>query len=196
MLFFEVAAVSFIIALIRGGRVSRLFEIQIGGFVFILIIVLLTAASAGSRQYLNENTWQPLAVLFHILINIAFLAFFAVNLVLPGMKWFLGGWVLNIIPIIANGGKMPVLMKAASAAGVAIEDPTSPMLQHKWITDIHDAKFGWLSDIIPLPRPPLITPQVASIGDMLMVIGIFWLIQEAMCERKWEAHGSGISPKS
>jgi|YelNatPaOPRAMG01_1025707.scaffolds.fasta_scaffold20929_3 hypothetical protein len=195
MLFFEVAVISFIIALIRGGRVSRLFEIQVGGFTLVLVIVLLTAASAGSRQYLDENVWQRIGGILHILIQIAFLAFFAINLVLPGMKWFLGGWVLNFIPIAANGGKMPVLIKAAQAAGIH-EDTASPMMQHLWVNNVNDARFGWLSDIIPLPRPPLITPQVGSIGDMLMVIGIFWLIQGAMCERNWEAHGSDIQPKS
>jgi len=194
MLFFEVAAISFIIALIRGGRVSRLFEIQIGGFTLVLVIVLLTAASAGTRQYLDENVWQRVGAVFHVMIQVAYLSFFVLNLVLPGMKWFLGGWVLNFVPIIANGGKMPVLVSAANAVGIR-EDTASPMAQHLWINKVSEAKFGWLSDIIPLPCPPLITPQVGSAGDMLMVIGIFWLIQAAMCEKDQAAHGSEIKPK-
>jgi hypothetical protein len=115
-----------------------------------------------------------------------FLAFFWVNRGLPGMPLMFGGWFLNLFPIITNAGKMPVSVWGAKIAGTAI--PKAPTYRHLPMSS--STHFNFLGDWIPIPSPRLIC-NVISPGDVLLAIGLFWLIQATMCPRKKHVEEAG-----
>lgn len=180
MLFYQVILISVIVALIRGGKIQRLADINIQRFWLVFVPAGLTFAGVMIRNHSSESVWVPATIWLNMLVNVAFLAFFWFNRKLSGMKWFLGGWALNIAAIVANAGKMPVSQWAATMVGAGKVEAN--MVQHALLTS--HTKLSFLADIIPAPAPPLITPQVASIGDLLMVVGLFVLVQATMCSPK------------
>ena len=173
----EAGVLSLIIALARGGRISRLAELldRAERLWLIFLPAGLIAASVLLRQYASPAVWMPVTGWLHLAASAALLAFAWFNRKLPGIKWFFAGGVLNLLPIAANGGRMPVSSWAAAAAGApAVE---AAMRHVKMSSHTH---LNFLADIIPVPRPPSITPEVVSSGDVLMAVGIFLLIQLTM----------------
>ncbi|MEN6521183.1 MAG: DUF5317 domain-containing protein [Armatimonadota bacterium] len=189
---FEVGILSIIIALIRRGRLQRLADLEIKSLWLVFIPAFIIIVSLVIGKYSGKTPlWSHLTGLLHIIASIAFLVFFWENRKLPGMKWFLAGWVLNLFPIAFNAGKMPVSVKAATIAGVEDVLTRSEGMRH--IVMSGSTRFNFLGDIVPVPK--LITDAlpgvlskvfsgIFSIGDVLMAIGIFILIQITMCPRK------------
>lgn len=75
------------------------------------------------------------------------------------------GYILNLIVMLLNKGKMPVL--------TAI---TQLDYRHVQMTDLTKLKF--LSDIIYLPYPLNIAMKVSSIGDLIVGLGIILIIRK------------------
>lgn len=182
----EAAILSVVIALIRRGKLLRLADLEVKHFWMIYIPAILLFASVFGRLIVPKTVWVPVSGWLHILATVAFLVVFVANITLPGMKWLLTGWTLNLVPILANSGKMPVSYAAAKMANVPKDQLAmllKPMMRHVLMTSHTRANF--LADIIPTPKPPsLINPCVNSIGDILMAVGLFILIQVTMCPRK------------
>jgi hypothetical protein len=84
--------------------------------------------------------------------------------------WLIGvGGLLNFIAISVNGGVMPASEWAREAAGMAAADgafTNSGVLA--------DPKLAFLGDVFPLPAPW--SPNVFSVGDVVMAIGAFLLV--------------------
>ncbi|MEN6373086.1 MAG: DUF5317 domain-containing protein [Armatimonadota bacterium] len=191
---FEAGILSIIIALIRRGRLRRLADLEIKSLWLVFIPAFIIIVSMVLGKYLGKTIlWSHLTGLLHIIASIAFLVFFWANRKLPGMKWFLAGWVLNLFPIVLNAGKMPVSEKAAAIAGVADVLNRSEGMRHIVMSGSAWSKFNFLGDTIPVPK--LITDAlpcglskvfsgIFSIGDVLMAVGIFILIQLTMCPKK------------
>jgi hypothetical protein len=106
------------------------------------------------------------------------------------------GVFLNFIVIFANGGRMPVSIEALKAAGLThligplVEDKITT---HQVLTSSTRLKF--LADVLVLPKPyPL--PKAFSVGDLLMAVGMFWLITDAMLGRVKKYDGEGEKGKN
>lgn len=187
MLFIEVAFLSIVIALIRRGQIFRLADLQIRQFWLVFVPLGILVISLLFKKLVPANIWIPVTGGLHIVTTIALFAFFWSNRRLPGIKWMLAGWLLNFIPIISNGGKMPVSKWAVGV--VSHGNISTAMTQHTWITS--KTHFPFLADTIPGTVPPLIFPEVASPGDVLLAIGIFLLIQLTMCPKRGQESGVG-----
>ena len=79
---------------------------------------------------------------------------------------------------------MPVSISALNRAGMM---DVLPLLKSKTYV-LHSllnegTKLKFLTDIIPLPSP-YPRPRVLSVGDIIMAIGIFLLIQCSMVKRR------------
>lgn len=176
---FEAGILSIIIALIRRGRLRLLADMEIKGLWLIIFQVFIIFISVMTKRYMDVSLWVRLAGWLHILSSIVLLIFFWVNRRLPGMKWFLAGWFLNLFPIAFNAGKMPVSRPAASIAGIEEVLSHPDMMRHVVMSDV--TRFNFLADIFPMP---ILIAEVFSVGDVLMTVGIFILIQVTMCPRK------------
>jgi hypothetical protein len=109
-----------------------------------------------------------LALSYFLLIT-----FVALNFQLPGMYFIGAGLALNLIVIFLNGG-MPVSLDAVRAAGFEAADYLETAVKHEPFG--RGTILGFLGDIIPIP----IIRRAVSIGDVVLGIGIFRLVEQAV----------------
>ena len=93
---------------------------------------------------------------------------------IPGFGLLLVGTLSNLIPVLLNGGSMPIWAPALTAAGFTQADVHSAF--HTIIFDAPGSAFllrgGPLGDIIPVPLP--IIQNVISVGDLILAVGLGW----------------------
>jgi hypothetical protein len=81
---------------------------------------------------------------------------------------------------------MPVSVEALSRVGLLDVLPllkSKTYVIHSVLTEHSRLKF--LADVIPLP-PPYPRPRVLSVGDIIMAVGLFILIQRGMLKKSKE----------
>ena len=101
--------------------------------------------------------------------------------------WILGaGFLSNALAILAYGGQMPVTEWALKAAGL---ERAVPFLKNRG-DGLHvlaepGNPINLLGDTIPFPP----THQILSVGDLLILLGIVWLVIELglAAKRKMDA---------
>lgn len=177
---------SFVLALVvgylRGGSFRGFLEVEFYrvGWIFAGFGLQLGLHLGGSYGW----EWLfPYAAYVHI-ISYGFIFYALVgNLHLRGMKSMFVGTILNFIPITTNGGKMPVSAEGLEATEQADLIPilaNGESLTHQLVDD--RTNFVFLADVLSIPRPFPI-PTVFSIGDLLLIIGVFVLIQDIMLKK-------------
>jgi hypothetical protein len=171
------AILSIIIALFRRGRFSGLADLfdSVRHFWLILVPFVSVVIMWIGLGRVNHAHWTVISGVLHIVSTIAFVVFFALNLKIKGIWFFFVGQAMNLLPIAANGGKMPVSEAASKIANAGAVE--GEMLRHCVMTS--STRFNLLADIVPIPVK--FFPGVVSPGDVLIAIGIFILIQFAMC---------------
>jgi len=175
----EVMLISLIIGLLRGGKLRELAELPFKkvGLVIAAFFIQYILVFGGEREFsLFSNFGTYLHILSYLLLLVAI--WHSRNI--RGMKIIGLGVLINFIVILSNGGRMPVSVDALLKTGL---DDMLPLLKCKSYA-IHtilvpSSRLKFLSDIIPLP-PPYPRPRVLNIGDIIMAIGVFILIQHGM----------------
>lgn len=161
----DVIFISFLVALLRGGRIKELPRFN---KVYLLLVTIAL---------------QVCAVFFPmqggIFISIAYvfiLAFLMYNREFEDMRIFLVGWFLNAIAIWTNGGKMPIDLEQARKLPYDLEPVINGTnFKHNVLTE--SSNFPFLTDVIYMP---FIIPRVISIGDIFIMLGAFLLVQRLM----------------
>ncbi len=157
-----------VVALLRGGRLSRLENIGLKALPFVwLALGMRAAAGILAVRGFSFGPWLQVGAYF------VFLYIVGLNIILPGMKIFGVGTLLNFIVIFFNGGAMPVSPQAIAIVGLGEPRGTHSLLGA-------ETRLWFLADVIPVKWPP----QVLSVGDLLIVVGIFVLIQHYMLTDK------------
>ncbi len=176
----ESAVVAMIVGLLRGGRISNLGRIPFrGAYIFAVPLACAIAASLLTHRAESEALTVTATRIVNVMQYVVLLAAVAMNLHLRGMTIIGAGALSNFVALTVNRGVMPIDPTAAKTAGIwALVDPDSgtKLIRHAIMTP--DTRLGLLTDIIPIPIPKLAT--VLSIGDVLLAIGIFVLIQRYM----------------
>ena len=96
------------------------------------------------------------------------------NVALPGMPLVALGSVSNLLAIVANGGAMPADPSALEAAGFLGPG------EHTNSVVLDEPALRPLTDIFAIPAGmPL--ANVFSVGDVLIALGLAWLIAATMC---------------
>lgn len=98
------------------------------------------------------------------------------NLRLPGMPLVALGAVSNLAAILANGGSMPASEAALVAAGL-------PTVDHGNSVVVENPALEPLTDIFAIPAGVPFA-NVFSVGDVLIAVGIAWLIAATMRESR------------
>ncbi len=152
----------FVAGLLRGGSIRNLtttrfrhVEILVAGLALQLAVTFL------GGTFFEENGYLVVLV-----ANVAAAAFMFFNRHQPGMILAAAGLVLNAIVITLNGG-MPVSERAVEIAGAPVLDPEG---EHVVLSG--ESKLPWLTDVIPIP----IAGSVLSPGDILLALGLAWLV--------------------
>jgi hypothetical protein len=172
---------SIIVTVIRGGQIKRLgqLDIQKSWLVFLpgLLVASLWLSRVHGLEWMSKLTFPLHAVAYGMV-----LALVVLNRRLPGMLIFGVGMALNFAVMAANGGKMPVSYEAAKSVGMQQQLEHGATIRHATVDKT--TKLRYLADVIPTPRPPFPMPGVVSIGDIILSVGLFWLIQWATCPGK------------
>lgn len=166
-----VLVVGLVAGLARGGKLSNIAnaEFRSAWLVFVgLGIQLVAELAAAFWSPSLRSGGKGLAIL---LVSYAFIiAFMVQNRGLPGALLVGAGLAANLIVIAVNGG-MPVSVRAANIAGIPdIESYLGIAIKHRPMTA--STPLAFLGDWIPLPY----LRKVISIGDILLAMGVFVLI--------------------
>lgn len=158
--------ISVLVAVLRGGRPADSINIRYPWIIFVSLGIQLAAVA-------TPRNISPMLILTGYAILLVVLA---LNLDKQHMRLIFVGVLLNAVVISLNAGHMPV--SVAAAAGLGFD--TQPLLagtDYKRVAMTDQTMFNFLGDVIPVPFP---MPRVVSIGDVLIALGAFLLIQEFM----------------
>jgi hypothetical protein len=178
------------IAILRGGRLVNLGDIELRAWWLLFIALGLQFAT----RFLPDDgmAWVGVAM---VLLSFALLMIMVVlNRSKPGM-WIAGlGVLMNFIVIAANGG-MPVLAGAAEvASGFTVADPDlSGTFKHVPLDATSHLTF--FADVIPLRFAGI--GEVISLGDILLALGLgVFLENELRRPRRYFKRGAQAEPGS
>lgn len=153
-----------IAGLLRGGSLESIAETNFRWVpVLFAALILQLGFDLWDPAWLSDRGGLAILLASHVAVAL----FFGLNWKLPGMLLAAAGFLLNVIVIAANGA-MPISDRAAEAAG--LENFEQFGIKHEVLED--DSALPWLADVIPLPG----TGKVISIGDVLLAVGIGWLV--------------------
>lgn len=177
--------------------------------VAVLLVLLSVPLLGGTIERLGElrvkSAWcAPAAIAVQMLLTQVQLPLFGgsvgniLHLISYGLAlWFVianrrvrGLWLLalgglaNLAAISANGGVMPASEAAARTAGITTE--ATRFENSKVVTD---ARLSILGDIFAIPES-LPLANVFSIGDVLLVIGIGYVLHAGSGSRLFRAAGA------
>ena len=123
----------------------------------------------------------PVVTVMYLLSGGLSLAWLARNLAVPGIAGIMAGGVSNFVAITANGGRMPVdpvLLARSRGADFVRALAAGRVTSNSSLADSH-THFPWLTDQILIP-PPWPLPTILSVGDVLIALGVIWLIAKGM----------------
>lgn len=144
---------SLIVGKIRGGQMDRIKNMKIKkAYLFILAFAIECLLSFA---YIKSFTMVERYGLYLYLISyLLFLVGYIFNIRHLWLNVIAFGILLNIIAIFVKGGKIPIFLQALPL----VEMPEA---------------------IVPL-IPPYLFAKAISIGDIVIALGIFFLIQQSM----------------
>ena len=180
-----------VIAILRGGRLVNLGDIELKAWWLLLVSLGL---QLGTR-WLPDETWSETAGVVMVLASFALLMVLVMlNRSKPGM-WIAGlGVLMNFTAIAFNGG-MPVLAGAAEvASGFTVAEPDiSGSFKHVLLDET--SRLVFFADVIPIRLVRF--GEVISLGDIFLALGLgVFLEQELRRPRRWFKHGASAQPGS
>jgi hypothetical protein len=159
-----------VVGMLSGGRMEglaalriRLWWLAIGGLLAQVVLfsepVADLVGDAGTVAYVASS----IGVLAAVIANLAY----------PGAALIALGGVSNLAAILANGGYMPTSAAALQAAGIASSAGYSNS------REMAQPALAPLTDVLAMPDW-LPYANVLSIGDVLIGLGVAWLVVWAM----------------
>jgi hypothetical protein len=169
------ALVSLLIAWLRGASPLALGEVRLRWLLLPLIAFGIQLFAFG--LFGGAGTAAPLWQLVSVGL---LLAFVAANLRYRALLVFALGALLNLMVVVLNGGYMPARPDDVRAIGF-------PQVAERLEAEGHFQKTGRLDESTRLPfladviRVPLPGPdRLISAGDVLVAVGVFLFVQEAL----------------
>jgi hypothetical protein len=178
-------------AVLRGGRLSNLGDIELRYWWLLLVALGLQASTA----WLPDASWAEGLGLAMVLVSyVLLMGLVLINRTRPGM-WLAGLGVLMNFTVIALNGGMPVLAEAAEvASGFSI---TSPDLSgsYKHVLLDSGSYLTAFADVIPLRIAGI--GQVISLGDVFLAVGLGRFLEfELRRPRRYFKRGARAQPGS
>ena len=179
MLYLVALLIGLAVGFLRGGRLSHLARLRLRWLwiIPVALAVQLMIFPLFSRAPLLPYATVPLHVLSYALVGVWLLANLRVTpLVVVGC-----GALANFVTVAVNGGRMPASAAALRGAGWS---KTADFLvsQGEYGNVVlmgETTRLNWLGDYLYLPD--WVPFAIAfSIGDVLIMVGLAWLIARGM----------------
>ncbi len=185
MILIAAVIVSTLIALMRGGRLGRLADLPLRYAWLALAAVVL--------QYplVYYNLGHGAIILGVSVANLVMVGSYILllwvlwaNRRLPGLPLVALGVLCNLLVMTLNGGWMPITPEAVARLGHMPRVTTTGSVAKVWgAKDImlpRAQTWLWpLSDVFVVTAPFPI-PSAFSPGDVLVAVGLFWLLQQSL----------------
>lgn len=188
-MFLSAVALALLVGALAGGGLPRLAGLRMRS-VWLLGVALALRILAQLLKQADPGTDLPLATAFIGAYALIFV-WLSANWHVPGLQVAAVGIGLNTLAVLLNGGQMPIWSTAFVAAGFTpadlARDPFHFLLTTTTVGDFV-SRGGIFGDVVPIPIPWI--RDVASIGDVLLAIGIFWAILYAMTRADAPLRGS------
>ena len=179
-----VVVVAIGVAIIRGGRLANLGEIELR--LWPLLIVGFAVQTASSFVPDGRSWSAELAVALLLISYLFILSVVIANRASPGM-WLAGFGLLMNFSVIAANGAMPVLEASAAAAGGFNTAPIIADFKHVVLGP--GTRLMFLADVIPV-RFFWGAGTVISLGDVFLAVGLGrFLESELRRPIRWFKHG-------
>ncbi len=184
-MFIEAILLGIILGRFRSGNVKGLEKIKFKGLYFILGLLIfdifLRFLMAKSQNPIFDTIFR-IYPFISIIIYVITIFVININSRLKYMRVIEGGFILNLLPMVLNNGKMPVLESALIKIGKIEEVELMKkglMFGHEIISE--STRFWVFGDIIPFN---LFIPKVISIGDIVIAAGIILFISHYMTRNR------------
>jgi diguanylate cyclase (GGDEF)-like protein len=173
-----------------GGDLTRLAAVQLRatGLVFASLAVQILLFSRLAAGLSNDRV-----AAVHIFSYCLLLAFAALNLRRSGAWLLSAGLASNAAAILANGGRMPVMLSAWRAAGLPARLITRASADGNNVLIGPHTNLAWLSDRFALP-PSLPGATVLSVGDVLIVVGLIGFIYRTCAPAPGQERRAVLAP--
>jgi hypothetical protein len=188
-MFLEAVLISLIIGGFRSGRLTNIIDMNIRGWYLILLSLALSLSPIFLRNFENVGNTPVMLMFFGMVILLIVLA---LNLDKKGVWLILLGGLMNIGIMAFNGFKMPVMMGGLESAGLSsmfegITDGTIINYMASEATGV----MQLMTKFITIPKPyPL--PKILSIGDIVMSLGLMWMIVGEMARPSYSGRGKMV----
>jgi len=184
MLYILTVFLGIIIGLAMKGRISNLAEIKIKK-VWLIILAFLIQTIARILGAKGVHIPVESIIVIQLLVFLMMATCFWFNRHYSGMLFIGIGYLMNTIVMAANGGKMPVSEKVLAATNIShFIDNIKSGTDIKHVIMDNGTKLKFLADVIKVPGFLGSMMQVVSIGDLVILIGIFILTVELVLGRK------------
>jgi hypothetical protein len=161
-----------LVGALLGGSFANLERLSLR-LAWLVVVALLIQIVAFSP--LGARLPHPVVIALHIASYGLLLACVAVNLRRPPLMCLGVGLLSNAVTIVVNGGYMPASRAALRLAGL----PVSVQPHNNSELAGPHTHLAFLGDVFALPHAvPL--ANIFSVGDILIALGVAWLIVEAM----------------
>ena len=168
---------AFLFGWARGGSLKKLSDLPIRQVYLLILPLLMEAAQA---QLLLRAQWMTPLLSFGMTILQYLLIFIFV--LLNSHMWqvllYGVGSGLNFLAITANAGAMPITDKVLNLGGSSAK--FAALVEGRYYTyEIigEGTRLPFLGDVILIPG---LLPQCVSIGDIVLLIGVFCLVVGGM----------------
>jgi len=183
-MFIEAIILGMIIGLITKRRISNLFSIEIKGWHFIILAVLIQYSPVVLKSFdfisFDYNYFTltgNIIILIIVLIN---------REIKSSLVIFLGG-LINTIAFYINGLKIPLLESVASNQMIELIR-NGKIINYKLVSELTSWKL-YLGKIVKVPEIyPFARPL--SIGDMIIMLGLVLLIVREMDKTYFKNNGA------
>ena len=179
---------SIVVGFIRKGSLRNLGRTPLRYFYLFCLPFFVFVAVSVIAVSISHKSLMPYIRMADIGQYVLLLTAIFLNFHMWEMWVVAAGTLANFTALAANGGTMPVSLGALKAAGLAGVLGSQPVRHAAMTPATH---FKWLADIIPLRTSSLFLSQVFSIGDILIAVGIFILVQHYMCHPAKEPSTGG-----
>lgn len=164
---------------IRGGKISRLSYLE---FKRVWIFILALTIQAGVVLFgVNGNEFvlkyvREINAVTYVLLFIGII----INSKHRTLSIVLLGMLLNVFVMFSNGWRTPISIDGLTLAGYReLAELTLSGKLAFYAPLSETSNYGFLCKIITIP-PPYFFPQVLSIGDVFIALGLFLFIHSVM----------------
>ena len=160
------ALLGFVAGLLTGGSARNLLALRLRWPL--VVIGAFVIRELEIRTALATSRLAPLVFVISLLALIAWAVWHRDRL--PGIWLVAVGMTLNLVVVLANGGRMPVVVAAAHLGPPELRE--RGVWAEYAIMGPH-TRLAWLGDWILLPQPiGRILPQAYSAGDLVSLVGL------------------------